>query len=102
MAPCLYFLIIFIICYYINVSSGCSAINSYVQITSPIELQQTILSSQALFAPYNYYINSSQLVQLDDSIDDICTGKLSTNVENKVVLIQLSNGDCNNINKIYG
>lgn len=97
---------LYIFTYCINIVSSitnCSALTSYVQITSPSNLSQTLTSSQALFAPYSYYIPSTQLVKLNDSIDDICGNHgrgISSDISNKIVLIFESEGNCTNHFKV--
>ena len=102
-------LIINIYTHHINIVSSltnCSAINAYVQITSPSNLSTTLgtlTSSKALFSPYAYYIPSTELVQLDSTIDDICGthGRgIETDIANKIVLIFEKDGNCSSHFKV--
>ena len=103
--PLIIILFIFLFADYINIvsSTDCSALSSYVQITSPLNLSQTLTSSKALFAPYTYYIPSTELVKLNDSIDDICGNNgrgISSDISNKIVLIFESEGNCTSHYKV--
>ena len=93
-----------IFCVYIALAQNesCNAMNAYVQVTSPIDFSSpTILSAQALFSPYDYYVESTELVQLTNE-DNVCSGNLITDVTNKVVLIMPVNGNCSYVKRIYG
>merc|ERR1719203_363050 len=86
-------------------SKNCSAIDSYVQITSPKYLKQTLSSGKALFTPYQYYIKPTQVVVLKTS-DDVCseTAEWSTAVKNKIVLILPWHdipSDCSEVMQVY-
>lgn len=70
--------------------------------SSSIYYNRTILSAQALFEPYNYYVNPTELVTLTEDIDDICSGNLATDVRNKIVLIVPANGNCSAVKRVYG
>ena len=83
--------------------TNCSAMNAYVQVTSPSNLSSTlgtITSSHALFAPYSYYIPSTQLVQLDSSDNPCSVDGISTSISNKMVLI-FESDNCTSHYKVY-
>ena len=78
----------------------CSALSSYVQVTAPS--LQTVLSAHSLFPPYTYDVNSTELVTLDSTRDNICSGILSTDITNKIVLIMPDDGNCSYVERVYG
>ena len=94
---------LFIVCIFsslVNMISSstttCSAIDAYIQVSSSSSnLSTTLTSSQALFAPYKYYVPFTQLVVLHRSIDNICDRfGIKTDISNKIVLIFESHGNC--------
>ena len=99
---CIIIYIVLFVCIGLTENKTCNALSSYVQVTSPLDKARTILSAQALFAPYNYYVPSTELVVLTKEIDDICSGNLATDVRNKIVLIVPANGNCSYIERVYG
>ena len=67
-----FYLVIYIAYYLKTISSqfNCSAIDSYVKITSPASIERTIVSAKSAFPPYNYYIPSTEVVVVSGF--DIC------------------------------
>eukprot|EP01084_Bolivina_argentea_P152930 266669_1 len=86
-------------------TTPCSAINTYVHITSLPSTHlngTTLLSSHALFAPHSYYVPSTPLVSLDATEDDICDPiAINTNISNKIVLLFESTPNCSAQYKAY-
>lgn len=85
-------------------STNCSAIDAYVEIISTSNLinTTTLLTSQALFPPYRYYVPFTELVVLDSTVDDSCDQSgISTDISNKIVLAFESEGSCSNHEKVY-
>ena len=86
----------------ISSQSACSATDkSYVQVSSS-NASSTILSSQALFPPYTYYVPFTQLVTLSTTTDNICDpAGITTDISNKIVLIFEGIGNCSSHSKVY-
>eukprot|EP01083_Nonionella_stella_P065940 173215_1 len=88
----------------VNVTDGicptCSALRAYVEIYAPDLVRgavktRILLSSHALFPPYEYNIPYTDSVALPNT-DDICdpNASLSTNITNIIVVLFESIGDC--------
>ena len=70
--------------------TNCSALNAYVQVTSPSNLSSTLgtlTSSYALFAPYSYYIPSTPLIALSSSDNPCSLDGIDTSLSGHMVLI---------------
>eukprot|EP01084_Bolivina_argentea_P236758 398027_1 len=68
----------------------CSAMNSYIKLTSRITEGETLLSSQALFPPNTYYVPSSPIISLSSN-ENICNiSEITTDITNKILLISTS------------
>eukprot|EP01083_Nonionella_stella_P097643 274441_1 len=74
-------------------SANCSAFHAFVQVRGAYNA--TLISAQALFPPHSYYIPFTPLVLLSTN-DDICDPNitLSTTINNRIVLLFESIGDC--------
>ena len=84
-------------------NSLCSAINAYVAITNPLNLRMTLLSAQALFTPYRYYLESTSVVTLNNNDNNGCVSSsnlITTDVSNQIVLIWRNNGNCSEHSKV--
>jgi len=75
-------------------NTSCSAIDSYVQVISSGNLSATVTSAQALFPPYTYYLEYTDLTKLDSSDDPCSPSGISTDISSKVVLLFESVGNC--------
>ena len=90
-------------CIQYTLAQSCSSIDSYVQVTSPDFLEQTLLSAKALFSPFSYYVESTEVVIIDTQ-DDICSEStsFSTDVTDKIALIlPWDTHNCSDVLKVY-
>eukprot|EP01083_Nonionella_stella_P291318 991314_1 len=95
-----YLLFIFIYSIYLcNTQEKCSAMDSYIRISSDI-IDTTILSSQALFPPYTYYIPSTPIIMLNTNDNPCDATQITTNITNKILLVYTSD-KCSDYQKTY-
>ena len=90
-SPC-QILIILIYCIGLNLSQTqeCSAIDAYLQIIYQPFSVQTVLSSQALFAPETYRIEPTEIVLLESSDDPCDEFSIDTIINDTIVLLNSS------------
>ena len=83
-----------------NDSSLCSATNAYVAITTA-GIENTLLSAQALFTPYTYQLDSTEVVLLNNNDENGCvnSSEIITDVENKIVMVWRG-GNCTEHSKV--
>lgn len=83
-------------------SSNCSAINAYVQIESTSSNNSTtLLSAQANFGPFTYFVPYTEIVLLDAS-DEICdVNGISSKLNDSIVLVFESDGSCSSRYKAF-
>eukprot|EP01083_Nonionella_stella_P153459 493084_1 len=101
MASILQIVIVYLIHIYAVLGKNCSALGSYVQIVAPLSISRTLTSAQALFPPYNYYIEPTEVAVLSTD-DKICSGSITTDITDKIVAIFPENGiNCSYVSRIY-
>eukprot|EP01083_Nonionella_stella_P252065 868937_1 len=100
MAFILHIWIIYFIYQHAVLGKNCSASRSYVQILSPESKSRTLTSIATQFQPYNYLIEPTELVVLSPD-DDICSGSLSTDITDKIVVIFPANSNCSHVSRVY-
>lgn len=77
-------------------SNLCSATNAYVAITTS-GIRNTLLSAQALFTPYTYQLDSTEVVLVDNGCAN--ASDISSTVEDKVAMVWRG-GNCSEHSKV--